>query len=145
MICPARFREGAKIGILATDLRSGDTRLLAVSQRASDPQALGYRFDEEALAWANGAIASAAPCDLLIVDELGPLEIEQGRGFVAAFDALREGGFRLAVVVVRPSLLEAFGSRLGLPFTTRNIDGVPFEEAESDGSALAWFEEYLGG
>jgi len=107
--------------------------------------ALGYLFDEDVLAWANGTIASASPCDLLIVDELGPLEIEQGRGFVAAFDMLRRGDYRLAVVVVRPSLLDSFGARLGIPFDLRLIEGVHYLPADSDSELPAWFEEYIRG
>lgn len=145
VICPARFEKGVKTGILATDLRSGDTRLLAVHQRTSDPEALGYSFDEEALTWANDIVAAAPPCDLLIVDELGPLELVQGRGFTSAFQTLQEGKYQLAIVVVRPSLLEAFGAKVGLPFAICAVKGVSYETADPGGDPLTWFEEYLRG
>ncbi len=40
-----------------------------------------------------------------MVDELGPLEIERGGGWLKAFDALRRPDFALALVVVRPELV----------------------------------------
>lgn len=44
-------------------------------------------------------------CDLLLIDELGPLEwIEEG-GFRSAFAALDTDCYRWAVAVVRPNLL----------------------------------------
>jgi len=169
LLCPALFEAGEKRGIIATALRSGESRLLAVPHRLPDPQSLGYRFDEQALAWADRVIAASTPSDLLIVDELGPLEIEMGRGFLSAFDLLRHGDYRLAVVVVRPSLLELFAVRMGLPFETLRVEGQPHEadlglgEREPDGDTLdparpqrclpalstlelpGWFEEYLRG
>ena len=50
-------------------------------------------------------MANALPCDLLVVDELGPLELERGVGWTAALGLLQQSGFALAVVVVRPGLV----------------------------------------
>src|SRR4030043_156033 len=49
---------------------------------------------------------------LLIVDELGPLELELGQGLVAALAVLNEGAFSLALVVVRPELLDTLREQL---------------------------------
>jgi nucleoside-triphosphatase THEP1 len=54
----------------------------------------------------------ATPCDLLVVDELGPLELKLGQGLVAALDVLEEGAFSLALVVVRPELVDDVRERL---------------------------------
>ena len=43
--------------------------------------------------------------DVIIIDELGPLELEEGYGYQQALHLLDEGRYRKAVVVVRPSLL----------------------------------------
>jgi hypothetical protein len=43
---------------------------------------------------------------LLVIDELGPVEFDQGRGLTKAFDILDSQTYRLAVAVVRPDLLE---------------------------------------
>jgi hypothetical protein len=47
------------------------------------------------------------------VDELGPLEIVRGQGWQKAFNVLNRGDFRLALVVVRPELVDQ--ARLHLP------------------------------
>jgi len=143
IVCPARFDRGQKVGIFATNLRSQETRLLATSISSPKPGNLGYQFDDSTLAWANSALAEALPCDLLIVDELGPLELEIGQGFTSAFDVLRKGGYRLAVVVVRPRLLGAFATRIGLPFTVHVIQGVSYEVAEADGGIPSCFHKYF--
>ena len=53
------------------------------------------------------ALLEANPnCDLLVVDELGPLELVRGEGWQAALEALAQGGYCLALVVVRPELLD---------------------------------------
>ena len=41
-----------------------------------------------------------------LVDELGPLELVRGEGWQAALETLAQGGYRLALVVVRPELLD---------------------------------------
>jgi hypothetical protein len=53
-----------------------------------------------------------------VVDELGPLEIERGEGWQKAFDVLRGNDFTLALVVVRPELLERAQRKLPSGSTT---------------------------
>lgn len=97
------------MGIDLLDLRSGVSRPLAeADQRPASLRTEAYRFDADVLAWGSAVLSTALPCDLLIVDELGPLELEFNQGWVNALRVLRAGGFRLAVVVVRPELLDAF-------------------------------------
>ena len=145
VLSPALLEEGQKVGILVTDLCSGQTRPLARLNRNHKPGGLAYKFDPSALAWADAAVAASTPCDLLILDELGPLEIEQGRGMVSAFRVLRDGRYRLAVVVVRPSLLDPFQTRLGLPCIVRTIRGLPREAADPRALPVEWFEECFRG
>ena len=66
-----------------------------------------WLFDPRTLDWANQVVVDAPPCDVLIVDELGPLEFRHGEGLRAAFGVILQGQYRLAVVVVRPELVEA--------------------------------------
>jgi nucleoside-triphosphatase THEP1 len=89
------------------DVGSGETRRLTVGPDVATGVVVGpYRFDPATVAWGNDLLRTAHPCDLLIVDELGPLEFERGQGWTAAFDVLREHGSALALVVVRPWLVE---------------------------------------
>lgn len=110
---PARFEGHLKTGIGLLDLATGEERTLAALRRAdgdaSGPATERWRFDDAVLAWGNAALARAAEdrADLLVVDELGPLEFQRGTGFQAGLAALDAGRFALACAVVRPSLLEA--------------------------------------
>jgi nucleoside-triphosphatase THEP1 len=108
VISPARFEQGQKTGIEVEDLRSGQTRLFA-KRRAGNTSTVcteAWDFDTDILAWGNTCLANAVPCELLLVDELGPLEFEMGQGWLAGFDVLDSQEYQIAIVVIRPELLE---------------------------------------
>ncbi len=114
------------------DLGSGYVRRLTVEPEVSPAVIQGrFRFDPETLAWGRHALTHATPCQLLVVDELGPLEIERGDGWREAFDVLRQDDFALALVVVRPELIVKAQLRLPasavnvLTVTTDNRDALP--------------------
>jgi nucleoside-triphosphatase THEP1 len=130
IVSPAVFDDGIKTAIDCCDLKSGQRRRLATRNGSPAPGELGYAFSASALAWADAALAHATPCDLLLVDELGPLELVQGRGMASALGVLRSDGYRQAVVVVRPDLIERFAALLGKPFRIVETAGItPGEEA----------------
>jgi nucleoside-triphosphatase len=103
---PAVFENGVKTGILVEDVRRGETRpLAALEARGTFDLPVGkWFFDRAMLTWGDQVLTSSPPCDLLIVDELGPLELLQQGGWQAALDVLHGDGFRLALVVLRPEL-----------------------------------------
>ncbi len=112
------------------DVGSGQVRRLTVD--AASAVVMGrFRFDPQTIAWGNSVLARATPCHLLVVDELGPLEIVRGQGWQKAFEVLRGGDFGLALVVVRPGLLEQVRRMLpassieALAVETRNRDELP--------------------
>lgn len=109
VISPGDYQEGKKLGIWAQDVRLGERRLLA--QRGGEgleiPRLYPWVFNRETISWANSFLKEAVPCQVLIVDELGPLEFEFNQGFVEAFGAISRGQFELALVVIRPELLNA--------------------------------------
>ncbi len=123
---------------LLVDVSSGDQRQLTLEP--SRPDASEERtvvcqgrfcFDPEVLRWGSIVLTQASPCDLLVVDELGPLEIERGEGWGSAFNVLRRGNFALALVVVRPELVMPAQLRLPCSATTvltvtlHNRDDLP--------------------
>ncbi|GIK57433.1 MAG: hypothetical protein HND44_13040 [Chloroflexi bacterium] len=115
LLSPAVVTDGLKTGIMAEDLQSGETRLLAqsavnASESGDDAAYLRFGrwlFDRAVLDWGNAVLATAVPCDLLIVDELGPLELLHGSGWVNGLAWLRLGNYRQGVVVIRPELVAA--------------------------------------
>jgi nucleoside-triphosphatase THEP1 len=108
LISPGVFVDGRKVGINVVDLKGQQTRCLANPRKEgiSGPSTKGWSFVEESVAWGNRVLAQAVPCDVLVIDELGPLEFERGEGWVKGLTILDEGEFQVALVVVRPHLLD---------------------------------------
>jgi nucleoside-triphosphatase THEP1 len=85
------------------------------SAATTDEALPGWQLDAEAWARGNRILLASTPCDLLIVDELGPLELRAGRGWIEAFTALGSLDYRAALVVCRPWLVDELILRLGSP------------------------------
>jgi nucleoside-triphosphatase THEP1 len=116
---PAHIVDGHKTGIETVDLSTGERRLLAHMATEGTEMQLGrYVFAPTVLAWANDVLAKAiaAQPDLLIIDEIGPLELEQRDGLAPALAPLAAGRVPRALVIVRAWLVDAFQARLpGIP------------------------------
>jgi nucleoside-triphosphatase THEP1 len=107
------FQDGLKTGILVQDLRTGESRPLAQLETLNlEPSTFNLKlgqwlFDPSALDWGNKVLAASLPCGLLVVDEIGPLELIQRRGWQTALEILPSRQYRAALVVVRPELQAA--------------------------------------
>jgi nucleoside-triphosphatase THEP1 len=134
IVCPARFDRAHKVGIDLVNLQTGESRPLAeADDQPSELRTTRYRFDTDVMAWGADALDAACPCDLLIVDEIGPLELDRGRGWVNALDVLCAGQFGLAVVVVRPSLVDAFRAAIGdVPLSLFTLPFSPSDNCQLD-------------
>ena len=108
LLSPAVFQGRIKYSILAEDIRSGERRLLATAHPQTETDlAFGqWFFHRNTLDWGNRMLQSSVPCDLLVIDELGPLEFNLSSGWVSALEVIRTAQFRLALVVIRTELLE---------------------------------------
>ncbi|NPV76460.1 MAG: hypothetical protein HPY59_08785 [Anaerolineae bacterium] len=109
ILSPARFENGIKVAIDAVDLRTTIQKPLANLQRQDETDlAFGdWFFNRRTLTWGNQALRESAPCDLLVIDELGPLEFNLHTGWTAAFEVLESASFRIALAVIRPELMMA--------------------------------------
>ena len=108
LLSPGIFEGGEKISIDALNLKSGTRRRLA---ELKENQTLGletkrWSFYPEVVLWGNQVLQDAIPTDLLMVDELGPLEFHQNSGWINGFDVLESNAFQVALVVIRPSLIK---------------------------------------
>ena len=116
-----RDSHGAKLGFEAVDVGSGKRWPLArtdpstiLRQGSGHGRELGgprvgpYIFDPAALDRALRVLrrAATAECDLFMIDEIGPLELEQGEGFAPILDLLPVKGPTNTLIVVRPALLD---------------------------------------
>lgn len=108
VVSPPVYANGAKLAIDIMDAATGEHRRLAVRPPPDETgtAGLGWRFDAAALAWGDAALQNVASCDLLLIDELGPLEFRGRGGLSHGFAAIEARRYRLAVAVVRPELLD---------------------------------------
>jgi nucleoside-triphosphatase THEP1 len=110
----AEMVDGQKVSYRYLDLGSAREELYAKRRGGPVPPGqLGFQFLEEGLAFGAAAIREAARrgVDVLIVDEVGPLEV-QGQGLWQAVRQLPRCHAGRLVITVRSSLVEDLVARL---------------------------------
>jgi len=107
VLSPAVFTSAKKTGIDLLDVRGGECQRLANLRQSNSTGIMTDRwvFESLTLDWGNKVLASATPCDLLLVDELGPIELDKGLGLQNGLLALNSGEYKAAIVVIRLELL----------------------------------------
>lgn len=104
------FVEAEKVAFDIHDIRTGDSlRLAEVTERGTSmngPSTKHWTFSDDALAWANKVLSQSTPCQVLIVDELGPLEFEQDTGLLSGIEAIETGDYTIALIVIRQHMLD---------------------------------------
>jgi nucleoside-triphosphatase THEP1 len=117
--------DGLPVAYHALIVSDGEQRLLAQADGdLGGPRTSRYSFDADVLSWVIGRLGEAISqgCDLLIVDEIGPLELEQGKGLAPILSDLSSGRLPLLLLVVRPELVGQLQRRLpGIPFRTFTV------------------------
>ena len=116
---PGTWANGERTGFDLVDVSSDERAVLA---RRADPahgeHGTGYRFERAGFTLGEHALARARPGCVLVVDELGPVEL-RGRGHMSAVRrALTTPGLQVAVIVVRRSLVPTLLAALSLPDVT---------------------------
>lgn len=126
------IKQGEQVAKDAIDIRSGVRRCIAninfQDEATAEIQIGQWSFDTKTLAWCNVVFQSSIPCDFLIIDEIGPLEFNQGQGFLDALTALDSGEFIFAMVVIRPELLSVALQRWPTANTIEIIDPIHAEQ-----------------
>ena len=133
LLAPAMVNScGQKAGIWGVDIATGERRVLARTDRDLIGPVIGpYSFDAAALDWAVGVVGGAiGACDLLIVDEIGKLELWRGIGLAPVLPRLSAGAAERALILVRDSLLSELQVRLG------PVEQVVFRVREENRDAL---------
>jgi nucleoside-triphosphatase THEP1 len=117
--------EGLPVAYHAQMVSDGEQRLLARAKGDLDgPRTGRYSFDADVFSWVMEGLRRAISqgCDLLIVDEIGPLELEQGRGLAPILPDLFTEGHPPLLLVVRPELIVQLQKRLpAIPFRTFTV------------------------
>lgn len=116
IVAPAVGRGGAGAGYDVVDLRSGAREPLC-RETAREGAARTGRFAFAAAGLAHGQAALAAArerrCDLVCVDEVGPLEL-RGQGWAEELAALAAEPPGRLLLVIRPQLVEGVLARWNL-------------------------------
>jgi nucleoside-triphosphatase len=113
ILSPGIYQSVERMAIWVNEPHSGDRYPLAklASKTSTGIVTPRWAFDPAAVQRANQSLTNIVTADLLVVDELGPLEWHRGEGFVAAFDLIEKATIGEAIVVIRRSLLEVATAR----------------------------------
>jgi nucleoside-triphosphatase THEP1 len=135
-LSPAVGGDWDVLGYDLLDVRTGGSLpFLRTAGESGWPRVGPYFILPDGLRAAETSILSWKPGELLIVDEVGPLEISGGGVWPALSGALRRASFA-GLVVVRKPLLDAL--RQGLPGETLEVFDI---EAKNVRDALIRFLE----
>lgn len=117
-ISPPLLDENAtKTGIEMVNLATGKHHTFAHIVGPEETPTVGvYRLVEGATEWARRVLAAAilADTDWLVIDEIGPLELQQGGGFAFVLDPLGDPTrIPNAIVIVRQKFADDLARRIG--------------------------------
>jgi len=121
-------------GIIIEDVRTGKRKVLAsINDIYTGPRTKRYFFNPKGIDFGIRAIESGTSADVLLVDEIGHLELG-GEGFTNVTKLVRAGEAANCILVIRQELLSTFLSQLEsapLIFETTigNRDRLPQEIA----------------
>lgn len=126
VLAPALLNEdGLPVAYHALMVADGEQRLLARAHGDLGGLRTGrYSFNAGVFSWVMGRlrVAISQGCDLLIVDEIGPLELEQEKGLAPILSELSASGLPSLLLVVRPELAGQLQKRLlGIPFRSFTV------------------------
>ncbi len=114
----ARFWGAEKVGIDLMDAATGAVRPLAVAGTGGPIHTGHFSFNPEGIAAGLRFAQAGQTADVFFVDELGPLELEQGQGWAQVLPLITARAYGVAFVVIRPELIALARARLELPDTT---------------------------
>ena len=103
---PGEFEKGRKTGFRLRDVATGDEASLAtLGERVGGDFGTRFRFSDGGFRLGREALAHIAPGSIVIIDELGPVEL-RGHGHMPAVRrAMAAPDLQGAVVVVRRALV----------------------------------------
>jgi nucleoside-triphosphatase THEP1 len=130
---PGKYVNNKKVGIFATNISNGDMIELATFSPGWDPENLRreWKINYDAIPWGNEVLKNINPCDVLIVDEIGFLELEKESGWSRVFQIVNECIFKISFIVVRPELLSPALSRW------ENANVIRIKDKDQSEAALA--------
>jgi len=120
----------AEKSLTVLDIQTGEKAVLASNDNSfHGPRTPRYSFNSEAIEFGIKATSKAIHSDVLIIDELGHLELA-GQGFAESLELVKTGRVKNSILVIRKDLLPAFLAQLGdipsiFETTARTRDQIP--------------------
>ena len=107
IVAPGTFRDNCRQEFQVIDLASGEQRLLCSRGLAAAIHCGPFGFSPIGLEFGKSAIlrAIASPADLLVIDEIGPLEL-RNMGWAEVLRAASTSKVRHLLFTVRPTLCQ---------------------------------------
>jgi len=125
---------GEKTGFHIRDLARGEVHPLAVRVAPGDGEhGTGFRFDPSGFAVARRALEAATLGDVIVVDELGPVELRGGGHMPALLRVIRRRRPAACLLVVRRTLIPTLLGRLA----ASSVVVVDVETATDPAGAVA--------
>lgn len=136
---PAVFEDGVKLGIDTVSLPSFERRALAKVGAIDGQIRLGkWSMDPATFEWINQSLDQISTADVLIFDEIGPLEVEQKAGWRKALDLVEKAEYDLAVITFRPDYVPLFKDKFS------HIHIFNLDQSETRAEFEAAVEKVLG-
>ncbi len=140
LIQPGDFREGVKAGFFVRDIQTREETVLARrTSRETGQHGTGFQFDIAGLALARQALERVPEGAVVVVDELGPVEL-RGQGHMPALrHALAARPPKVLILVVRRHLVPALLAALSA--TDAHVVDVEHQGAEAVKRVVGLVEE----
>jgi nucleoside-triphosphatase THEP1 len=115
ILAPAVWVQGRKIAYNIVDVYSGETKLWASTEPIDDAEKWGrFWFSQEGLHFGQRALGRIDDlCDIGILDEAGPLELEN-RGWACSLREILIRPPKNMIIVVRASLVQPISNFFGI-------------------------------
>ncbi len=120
------WEAAGKSGYLVRDVASGEERTLAVKVGDGHGQhGTPFRFEPAGFAFARAAVERVVAGTILVLDELGPVELRGGGHMPSVRRALARPALAGVLVTVRPALIPTFLAQLAVPSAVIvNVEGL---------------------
>lgn len=115
ILAPAVWAQGRKIAYNLIDVFTGETKMWSSTTLINDAEKWGrFWFSREALHFGEIALRRIDDqCDIGILDEVGPLELEN-RGWAFSLRELLTRSPKNMIIVIRSSLVQPISSFFGI-------------------------------
>ena len=108
IISPGKYANNKKVGIHAENITNGEIVELACFSPGwdKDNQKRIWKINDAAIPWGNSVLKEISFCDVLIIDEVGFLELEKKSGWSQVFKILEDEIAKFVFIVIRPGLID---------------------------------------